>query len=71
MNPSSSCQQLFAVGLRLDLLARDDVLDDAFLVDDEGGADGAEVFAAVHALLRPDTHLLYQRVVGVGDEGEG
>ena len=43
-------QQLFAVGFGLDLLTLDDVFDDAFLVDEEGGADGAEVLAAVHRL---------------------
>ena len=59
------------MGLGLDGFARDDVLDDAFFVDDEGSADGAEVFAAVHRLLGPYAHLLDQRVLGIGDEGEG
>lgn len=67
----SAGQQLFAVGFGLDLLTLDDVFDDAFLVDEEGGANGAEVLAAVHRFLCPDAHLLHQRVVGVGDEGEG
>ena len=43
-----SRQQLFAVRLCLDLLALEDVLDDALFIDDEGGADGSEIFAAVH-----------------------
>jgi len=64
-------QQLFAVCLGLDLLSLEDVLDDPFFVDDEGGAEGAEVLAAIHGLFCPHAHLLHERVVGVRHEGEG
>jgi len=63
-------EELFAVRLRLDRFALYDVLNQAVLADEEGGADGAEVLAAVHRLLGPYAHLLHQRVVGVGDKRE-
>ena len=55
---------------RLDLLGADDLLDDALFVDDEGGANGAHVFAAVHRLFLPDAELLDELLVDVGDEWE-
>ena len=57
--------------LGLDLLGQDDVLDDAFFVNDEGGAKGPEVLTAIHRLLCPHAHLLHERMLRVGDEGEG
>ena len=55
----------------LDLLGRDDSLDDTLLVDDESGAERTEIFAAVHTLLTPNAELFYQLLAGVGDKWEG
>ena len=52
-------QNLVGVVFGLDFLGADNPLHDAILVDDEGGAEGAEVFAAIHAFFSPDTKLLH------------
>ena len=59
------------MGRGLDLLRQIYLLDDAVLVDHEGGAEGAHVLASVHALLAPHAHGLHQLLVGVGNQGEG
>ena len=43
--------------LGLYLLGEEDAFDDAFFVDDEGGAEGAHILATIHALLAPCTIL--------------
>ena len=53
------------------LFGGDDALYHAFFVEEEGGAEGAHVFAAAHAFLTPYAKLLYQGFLRVGDEGEG
>ena len=58
------------MGRGLDLLGQEHLLDDAVLVNHEGGAEGAHVFASVHALLAPHAHGLHQFLVGVGNQGE-
>ena len=57
--------------LGLHLLGCDDALYDAVLVDDEGGAEGAEIFAAIHTLLSPGAEGLVEGQVGVGYQVEG
>ena len=57
--------------LGLDFLRADDTLYDTFFVDDEGGAEGTHVLAAVHALLAPYSELLDQLLVCVGNQGKG
>ena len=54
-----------------DLLAGEDLFDNALFVDDEGGADGAHGLLAIHGLLAPGAHGLEQRVVDIGYQGEG
>ena len=44
--------------LGLHLLAGKDLLDDALLINNKGGADGAFSLLAVHHLLAPGTHRL-------------
>ena len=44
-----------------------DALDAAVGRDDEGGAEGAHVFAAGKFLLAPHAEFLYEGVVGVAD----
>ena len=53
------------------LLAGKDLFNDAFFVDDEGGADGAHSFLAVHRLLTPGAHRLHQLLIHIGNQGEG
>ena len=55
----------------LDLLAGEDLFDDALLVDDEGGTDGAHGLLAIHGLLAPGAHGLEQGVVDISYQGEG
>ena len=57
--------------LGLYLLGQVYLLDDAILVDYEGGAEGTHVLAPIHALLAPYAHGLYQFLVGIGNQGEG
>ena len=64
-------KNLAGVVFGLDLLRTDDSLHDAFLIDDEGRAERAEVFAAIHALLAPDAKLLHKGLLRVCDEMEG
>ena len=66
-----SAQYLGGVVFGLDLLGGDDALDGAVGRDDEGGAEGPHVLAAIHGFLAPYAKLLDQPVVCVGDEGEG
>ena len=56
---------------RLHFLGEKNPLDDAFFVDDEGGAERAHVFPSVHAFLAPGPEGFCQPVVGVGDQREG
>ena len=56
---------------RLHLLREKNPFDDAFFVDDEGGAERAHVFPSVHALLAPGTEGFRQPVLGVGNQREG
>ena len=55
----------------LDLLASEDLFDDALFVDDEGGTDGAHGLFAIHGLLTPGAHGLEQGVVDISYQGEG
>ena len=48
-----------------------DVGDDAFFVDDEGGAGGAHVSTAVHRLLLPHAVGFVDGLVFVGQQREG
>ena len=64
-------EQLLAVGLGLDLLRLEDFLYLAFLVDDECGAESAEIFSAIHRFLAPDAEGFDQFVVHIGYEREG
>lgn len=64
------CQNLIGVFLGLHLLASEDVLDDALLVDDESGANRAHRLLAIHVFLAPCAHRLQQRVVNIGNQGE-
>ena len=57
--------------LGLDFLGQQDAFDDALFVDDEGGAEGSEILAAVHRLFTPGTEGLIEVHVGVGNEVEG
>ena len=54
--------------LCLHLLASEDLLDDSFLVDDEGGANGSHRLLAIHILLAPCAHCLKQGVVDIGNQ---
>src|SRR5262249_17530812 len=51
LNPLRRGEDLVHMARHLDLAP--DVADDAFFVDQEGGALDAHVFAAIHALLHP------------------
>ena len=64
-------QELLGVFLRLNLLACKYLLNDALLVNDKGGADGALSLLAVHHLLAPSTHGLHQGLIHIGNQGEG
>ncbi len=57
--------------LHLDFLGEENALDDALLVDDEGGAEGAHILASVHALFAPHAEGFDECLVRVGYQGEG
>src|SRR5579862_3295442 len=59
------------VGVAGDFHLVPDVLDLAFLVDEESGALDAHVFAAIHALLDPDAVFLGDLAFLVRGESEG
>ena len=59
------------VFLSLDFLWPDDSFHDSVFVDDECGAEGAEILATIHALFAPYAKLLDKRLFGVGYEVEG
>ena len=56
--------------LGVDLLAREDLFDDAVLVDDEGRANGAHRLLSVHRLLTPSPHFFQEFLVHIGNQGE-
>ena len=58
------------MNLGLDFLGQEDLLDNAFLIDDEGRAESTEVLTTVHALLTPHTELFHELVLRVGNQGE-
>ena len=63
-------QYLLSVFLGLHLLTSKYLLDDALLINNKGGADGALGLLAVHHLLTPSTHRLQQRLVNVSNQRE-
>ena len=64
-------ENLFGVNLCFYLLRSENLLNDAFLVDEICGAQGTHVFLSTHGFLAPGTELLKQCGVNVGDEWEG
>ena len=54
----------------LHLFAGKDLFNDAFFVDDKGGADGAHGLFAIHRFLAPCAHRLQKCVVDIGNQGE-
>src|SRR5690606_22747388 len=62
-------KDLFRMILRVHLL--DNIFDLSVLVDEEGFAGGAHVFATVHRFLHPGTILGVNGLVGIGEEAEG
>ena len=53
-------QNLLGVLFGFDLLANKDLLDDALLIYNKGGADGALGLLAIHHLLAPGTHYRWR-----------
>lgn len=63
-------QNLLGMDLGLDFLGREDVFDDAFLVDEIGRAEDADGLSSAGHFLAPASELLEQGRFGVSDEGE-
>ena len=63
-------QDLLGMDLGLDFLGREDVFDDAFLVDEIGRAEDADGLSSAGHFLAPASELLEQGRFGVSDEGE-
>ena len=63
-------EDLLGVLFGFDLFWEEDVLDDALLVDEVGGAEGADGLFATHSLFAQGAQGLEERRVGVGNEGE-
>lgn len=62
-------QNLLGMNLGLDFLGREDVFDDAFLVDEIGRAEDADGLSSAGHFLAPASELLEQGRFGVSDEG--
>ena len=54
----------------LDVFRGENLLNDAFFIDEESGAENAHVFPPAHAFLAPHAERFRQFMGGVGDERE-